>query len=356
MGNLVFKTAEKQKTTVMNTFKVIFAGHFEFGSPRSFDTALKMFLHKKETYYKTDVLFNENIFNSTAMTLNVSRIKLEQVSEKSWRNTTNLMEFISQYALSGEFNAWRIVEGKMEEHKQIEPSSDKDAVQYFMNGRALVKQRGKELEAIEHLSNAIDKFDKHPQAYERRAYVHYLLGNYDHARLDYSRSIECYGEEAAPYFGKGLVCMSSNAFEAAIDCLNSAIKFSIPLQPMYWKARRVKAECLMKMDNIKEAAGELKFFVERTFSTDDPNQKWKKKALYDFGRCLNTLNDNEKAEKALCEALALPGEHQVTDSEIQVFLEMVSSQIKQSGNKTTKKQDAKAKQKKEPSKEVMATA
>ena len=45
-------------------FKSIFQGNLHFGNTKSYDKVIKMYAHRVENYYKTDILFkSEVVFN-----------------------------------------------------------------------------------------------------------------------------------------------------------------------------------------------------------------------------------------------------------------------------------------------------
>ena len=94
-------------------YKTIFSGQLEFGTPRSFEKVQKMFEHRVENYYRNDVLLKgEEVFNEEKFNLHVPRL-ICQSTEKSWRNTLNILEYIAQFAVAGSFQAWRTENGKM---------------------------------------------------------------------------------------------------------------------------------------------------------------------------------------------------------------------------------------------------
>ena len=106
------------------TYKSIFKGRLEFGSTKSYDKVLKMFHHRVANYYKSDILLKEEeIFDESSTCLNVPRY-ITQGSEKSWKNTVNLLEYIAQFAVAGHFGAWMTNEGKILHHGIVEPRSD----------------------------------------------------------------------------------------------------------------------------------------------------------------------------------------------------------------------------------------
>ena len=229
------------------TYKTIFKGRLEFGSQKSYDKVLKMFQHRMENYYKSDILLNEEeIFDEDSYALNVPR-SIVQGSEKSWKNTMSLMEYIAQFAVAGSFVGWMIEEGKILHHGTVEPQSDKIAVQAFLKGRELLEKGGKEGEAKEALSKAIEKFERHSLAYERRGQVNLILKNYEDAMYDFTKSIDFSFGHPEPYLGRAKVHIHNKDFKAAIADLEQTIKNSIPLQPIYWIARHLKAACHLKL-------------------------------------------------------------------------------------------------------------
>lgn len=302
-------------------FKSIFSGRLEFGTQRSFEQVLKMFEHRRENYYKMEVIFkSEDIFKAETASLDIPRF-ITQATEKNWRNTVNILEQVAQFAVAGDLSAWMTENGKVVLQSVIEPQGDKAAVQAYIQGRELMKA-GMESEAIEALTRAIEKFERHALAYERRGYINLQLRNYADALYDFNKSIDCNPERSDAYFGRAFVYISQNNLIGAIADFESATKYSIPLQPIYWKARRIKAECLLKTEDYKGAATDLKFVTQREFSPEDSNYKWRRKALFNYGKALLGLNDKAEALKALQQALAIPqGEGDVMDADIQQLLD-----------------------------------
>ena len=287
------------------TYKTIFKGRLEFGNARSYDKVLKMYQHRVENYYKSDVLLNEeDIFDEESASLNVPRY-ITQGSEKSWKNTYSLLEYIAQFAVSGNLVAWMTEEGKILRHGIVEPQSDKVAVQQFLKGKKLLKEKGRESEAMEALNRAIDKYERHAQAYERRGQVNFLLQNYDDALYDYSKSIDISPGNPEPYFGRATVHMIKDNLKEAIEDFDQTVKKSIPLQPIYWRARRFKGESLIKVGDFKEALLDFKFFTKRAFKEDNPNFLWKRQCFYNYGICLLETEAYAEAVDAFNACIAL---------------------------------------------------
>ena len=63
------------------------------------------------------------------------------------------------------------------------------------------------------------------------------------------------------------LAIDKNDHEGAIEDLQQAIKTSIPLQPIYWTARRKKGMCHIALNEYEEAAKDFKFFTNRKFKT-----------------------------------------------------------------------------------------
>ncbi len=271
------------------TYKTIISGRLEFGSSRSYDKVLKMYQHRVESFYKSDVLLiEEEIFDQDTISLNVPRF-ITQSTTKSWKNTLNLLDYVAQFAVAGSLNAWMTENGKVLNYHHVEPQSEKVAVQQFLKGRSLSNEQGKENEAIQALNRAIEKYERHALAYERRGYVNFLLRNYNDAIYDYSKSISINPTSPDPFMGRAHVKITQGDLKSAVPDLEKAIKNSIPLQPIYWKARRIKADCLIKLKDFEAAELDLKLFANRRFTTDNPNYKWRKRTIHKYGEVLIKL-------------------------------------------------------------------
>ncbi len=286
--------------------KTIIQGRLEFGTEKSYEKVTKMFLQRIENYYKTDVIFKyEDIFKDETMCLEIPRF-VAQVTDKAFRTTTNLIGYCAQFAIAGSVRAWLINEGEIVHFETLEPDSDKGAVQSFVRGRKLVKVKGKENEAIAALSTAIEKYDRHAQAYERRAKVNLLMRNYHDALRDYNKCIGIDPSIPTAYYGKAKIHMVRNEWEQAIENLEESIKKSIALQTLYWKSRRLKAECHIVLKEWQKAAFDLKLFTNRNFEKDNPNRFWLRWAFYQYGLVLMELEEFAEALKSFDKALNMP--------------------------------------------------
>lgn len=298
------------------TYKTIFKGRLEFGSPKSYEKVLKMYQHRVENYYKSDILLNEeDIFDEASSALNVPRF-ITQGTEKSWKNTFSLLEYIAQFAVAGNFVAWMTDEGKILHHGVVEPQSDKIAVQAYLKGRDLMEKSVKEGEAKEALSKAIEKYERHALAYERRGQVNLMLQNYEDAMYDFTKSIDFAFGHPEPYLGRAKVHVRNNDFKAAIGDLEQAIKNSIPLQPIYWVARRLKADCHLKIKDYNGALADLKFYANRKFKAEDPNYLMKRGVSFKYGKTLLETGDFQEALDVFDSVLEMKeGNDKITESE-----------------------------------------
>lgn len=299
----------------MQALKLIFKGRLEFGSQRTFEVAMRHWLTRLETCYKADILFKpEQLFVQDEFALVVPQQTLMN-SEKHWRSTTALLDEVAQFAVCGHIRAWCVDNGRLINNLTIEPSSDKVAVAEYIRGRELVEQ-GKQQEANEALSRAIEKYERHALAYERRGYVNYKLKNFNDALHDFTKSIGFNPNNPEPYYGCGKVKMLKNEWESAIVDFEQAVKRSLALQPLHWLARLKRGECMFRAKRYAEAAQEMRLYLQRNFTEDDPNFARRSRAAWFLGKALLELNDARAALDAFDQSLDLPaGEEFVPKAE-----------------------------------------
>ncbi len=308
----------------METYKIIFSGRLDFANQKSYEKVFKLFQQRFESYYKSEVLIKgEDIFKEESQSVDIPRFITQTNSDKALQNTVNLLDYVAQYAIAGEMSVWKTDNGKVLQHNVIEPNTEKAAVLAFRAGRDLVNEEGREMEARDALSKAIEKYERHAKAYERRGFVNYLLKNLEDAIYDYSKSIDLNPTPPEPYFGRALVYLSQNRWEDSLKDLDQAIGSSIPLQPIYWQSRRLKAEAMMELKQFEGAEKELKLFTSRPFTKENPNFRYQKRANFIYGQALFALDKKEAAKAAFQKALQIPGNHQVSDEDIQAALHVL---------------------------------
>ncbi len=302
------------------SYKTILSGCLEFGNARSYEQVLKLYLHRTENYYRNDILLKaEEVFQEDSFILTIPRY-ITECSEKSWKNMLNMLEYMAEYAVAGDLKAWVIQEGKIVVQRTIEPDGDKSAIQAFIQGRELVKEKGMEEEAMTSLNRAIEKFERHALAYERRGYVNYRLRNYDDAMYDFSKSIDINPNMPDAYWGRANTKVKKNDIEGALADLEMAIAKSIPHQTVYWSARRLKGELHLKLSDFQKAIFELKMVTNRQFAQDDPNYKWQKNVLFNYGKALYEIGQYGDAVKIYNNMISFEAQREEAPSKAEQFL------------------------------------
>ena len=253
--------------------KTILQGRMEFGNLKSYQKVVKMFEYRTETYYKSDIIVKlEDIFDDKVLSLEIPRY-VGQHLDKSFRNTVSLLEYSAQFAVAGEVRAWQTDRGTVLSYVYIEPQSDKAAVTNFIKGKKLVGEDGREEEALKALSDAIEKYNRHAYAYLKRAEVNFILKKYHDSLRDFNKCLAIDDSIPDAYLGRANIAIINDDQEEAIANLELAIKKAIALQSIYWKSRRLKADCHIKLKQYDKAAYDLKLFTNRKFDESNPNFK-----------------------------------------------------------------------------------
>jgi len=105
--------------------------------------------------------------------------------------------------------------------------------------------------------------------------------------------------------GRGNIFRLDKKFEEAIKDFDMCIKTSIPLQPIYWQARRLKAECHFELKDYKGALADLKFFCNRKFKDGNPNIVYKRLVWFNYGKALLEVEQFEEAYNAFDQVLQI---------------------------------------------------
>jgi tetratricopeptide (TPR) repeat protein len=262
-----------------------------------------MYQYRLETYYRNDIIFKEleEIFNEDSFSLTIPRF-VGNVTEKTYKNTVDLLGYCVQFAVNGVLRTWLLDEGKILAYSMLEPESDKAAVQHYLKGRSLVKEKGKQAQALNDLSKAIEMHDRHAQAYERRAKTNLILQNRHDALRDYTKAINIDPSMPSAYFGRGRVHFLNEEYDKAITDFDMAIKKSVALESIHWKCRRFKGICHLKNKEYEKASFELKLFTKRKFKSGDKNLFWKRWGFFNYGKVLLELEDYNEALDCFNEA------------------------------------------------------
>ncbi|NBU35957.1 MAG: hypothetical protein EBS35_05215 [Bacteroidetes bacterium] len=290
----------------MSNYRIILAGQLIFNNQRSFEMALAQYNQRVEIHFKYDVfLRSENIFDADQQCLNIPRHVEPEITERTWKNTISALETVCEYSIAGSLSAWKLENSKIVEFREIEPNGDKSAIQSFLLGRKLVG-KGEDKAAKEALDLAIQKCERHAKAYERRGYVNFRLGNFKDALYDFNKSINinAHGEEA--HFGRAFVNIRFKDYISAIKDFDTTLKNSIPHQPIFWKAKRIKGECHLILGEYKNAILALEPLSKRTFLNEDNNFGWQRKVWFNLGQAYLGDQNFKEATIALEKAKALP--------------------------------------------------
>ncbi len=278
----------------MIEFKTIVSGSLEFGSQKTFDKLFKMYEHRVENYYKADLFVDfEEAFLAEDFSVRIPRT-VTVSTNKIWKNTLDLLEYLAQFALAGRIIAWMVKDGVILRESCIEPKCDKVAVQAFLRGRNQITE-GKDKEAITSFDKAIAKYSRHAYAYEKRGYVKLQLEDLEGAETDFKKSNSINPNIPEPYVGLAKLKMINKDHNSALIHLTSAVKNSIPLMPIYWQARRMRIICHQELKQHADAIGDLKAFCNRTFKEDDPNYKHNDWAWFNYGKVLLEVGDSQQA-------------------------------------------------------------
>jgi tetratricopeptide (TPR) repeat protein len=312
-------------------FKTIIQGTIEFGNEKSYNQAIKMYALRAEKYYKSDIIFEiDEIFFPDSLSLSIPRF-VKVVYDKSYKNTATLLEYIVQFGISGELNVWQLDEGKILDYRNLEPNSDKAAVQSYIKGKNLVEE-GKEDEAMVALNNAIEKYDRHAQAYERRAKVNFILKKYHDAFRDYKKSLGYDPNNPYAYNGRAKAYIQEEKYDEALVDLTMAIKKSVALQAIHWKSRKLKGRVHLRLQQYKQAEFELKLFTNRSFPKGNPNYMYKREAYFEYGQVLLGLEKYAEAAAAFEKSIDFPdGFDKISNAEKLRFRGLAKQKAGQNG-------------------------
>ncbi len=283
-------------------FKVVMKGSLEFGNKKSYDMMWAHFAKRLESYYRNDLLLKDpTVFQEETLALVVPR---QQVlcAEKTWKNTVFMLRELRAFAVAGELHVWILDEkNALISEETIIPKGDKVATIEYAKGISLLQKSGKEEQAIEAFTKAIEKYDRYAQAFERRGAASFRLGRLEDAIIDYSKSIS-FNNNSAAFLGRGRVKMAMNDMEGALIDFQKAIDNAVPYQPIFWTARRIKGECHMKLNDYEKAIFELRLVTKRSFKDTDPNHSYRKYAWQIYGEALLSKGINNEAAEAFKEA------------------------------------------------------
>lgn len=313
-------------------YKLIIQGKFYFLNHTSYDKLVSVIQNRNQIYYKNEIVFKELEFlDHENFMISIPRY-VGNHTDKVWKNTVNLFENCAQFAVSGRVMMWKIEEGRILEEKEIEPSGSRTAVLNFKRGKEFMNVGGKENEALEELNKSLETCNRNALAYERRAVVNLMLGNYPEAKEDFMKSLNVDNSIPESHLGLGRILLKEGDLLTSLMHLNFAIKTSIALQPLHWQARRAKAELHMRNEEWDEAEFELKLLVNRVFDRNDVNFSRRKQDLFNLGIVKYNQYLFDVALENFEKAMSMPyGKDKIPDKDKFYFLGMAKKNLGKSG-------------------------
>lgn len=307
----------------MSEYKVIIAGQLTFQSERVLQQVLAQYVHRMENYYKNDILLKpEDIFKEEELALDIPRTVMT-CSERLWLNTLNLLERVVTFSIAGSLNLWRLQAGRMIDHHLLEPKSERTTVQLFNRGRELIDQKDSEQEALKMMTRVVDRFERHAQAYERRGFVNYRLGNDKDALYDYSKSISINPLIPESHYGRGIVNLQLGKVEDAAADFEAVTKNSIPHQKIYWMAQVALGDTYLRLGRIEEARRVFAMFIKRK-QRIAKLERYDRRIGYQLAKLYLDADRPTDAIAALEHAMAAPADRKAPDEqEIQRMLDEV---------------------------------
>jgi len=304
--------------------RTIFNGRLEFKNQKSFDRVRGLYEQRVETFYKDDILIRmEQLSEDGGNTITIPK-HVGEGSEKSWKNTVQLLEYLSQYAISGKVQAWMTENGQVLLSSDIEPDGDKAAIINYKKGVEL-HNSGQQEEAIEVFDKVLTLYNEHSLALEKRAYSKLFMQDSDGALEDFCLSLAIYDENPDAHLGRSRVYLEREMYAEALEDLEKTLKYSVPMQSVFWTGRRLKAKAHLALDEISKASFELKYFTKRSYSDDDPNAQWKRAAWTQYALVLWSLGDMDEAAVAISKAQKYPVITGISDKEIKAYKKDIES-------------------------------
>ncbi|MBC6992677.1 tetratricopeptide repeat protein [Neolewinella lacunae] len=300
----------------MSDYRIIIAGQLEFGSERVFRQVFDQYVHRMENYYKGDILLKpEDFFKEQDLILDVPRTVVNG-SERHWLNTLNLLERVVSFSIAGSLNLWRLDAGTILDHHLLEPQSDRTTVQLFNQGRQLVNQEDKEEEALAMMTTVVDRFARHAQAYERRGFVNFRLGNLKDALYDYDKSLNIYPAMPESHYGRGLTYSRLEQWEQAAADFEAVTNNSIPHQAIYWMAQVALGDTYLRLGRPADAQRLFNLFSKRKQRIGSLD-RYDRRVNYDLGKLLAKTGRYPDAHAAFELALkAVPDEKAPSEAKI----------------------------------------
>jgi tetratricopeptide (TPR) repeat protein len=292
--------------------KTIVQGYIQFANARSFETAVNAFQNRSLVYYKNEFLFKTpDFFDEGAFRFIVPRTVTE-LSEKHWRNTADAIQFLSQFAIYGKVEAYQLDNGQIVRKTIVEPVNDKQITQDYQEAVKIIQNAAQSLkEAKSLLETVLQAEPLHQQAGEYLAWI--LLKEKDEeGAIELLNKIIQPGILAArSHYLRGMAYLRQAEPEKALADFDQAIKCSLAIQDLHWKARMQKAKALIELGIGDNAEKELLLYLGRAFDKGSENELAKKAAYFYLGQIQYMRLDYAKSLDYIEKAIAYSGDDQM---------------------------------------------
>lgn len=282
--------------------KTILQGSLHFGSEKSFVRARRTYEGRLESYYKNELAFIElENFNEVLYTFDVPRTVLN-LTEKHWLNTIDAMNVLSQFALCGKLEAYQTESGKILQKEVIVPNNDKGAVRDYWKAQLLYDQNNF-TDALQAIRFCLSSYQHHVQALELAGKIFVDQGDTVKSIEYLTKALQAEPKTYTAYLLRGLEFYKIDEFEKAVADFDNAIKHSLAVLDMHWRARLEKARGLVELGSHEMARKELKFFISKRFNKDSDNAKRKREAYYLMGQSYLGTDNHKDAIDCFDKAL-----------------------------------------------------
>lgn len=270
--------------------KTIFQGYLAFDNLSSFHKLRQMYDHKAETLYKGEILFpSETIFIEEKKMVEIPRV-VTTTTDKFWQKTVELLKYAGQFAVAGRIGAWVVENGIAVHEIIVEPAGEKSVVLRYKKGVNEVKAADYEA-AILSFECTLAEFERHADAYSRKAFCLKHLGKYAEAEENYKKSLTIDNYHPQASFGLGIMLQDQGRLQEAVSYYDMAIPRSLPVQPIYWEAKREKAKSLIELGNKQKAIIEYKHLTTKVFKESDPNFEKRGEDAITYTNLLHEVSD-----------------------------------------------------------------
>lgn len=287
-------------------YKVIIQGRLDFGTENTYSKALKLYIQRKEVYYKNEVIFprHEEHFNDEKFQFLIKRY-VQLSSDKYWMNTVHLLANLAQYAISGEIKMWMMNEGKAIKSEVLAPDSEKSIVAAYKKALKILDDSTKKPQLMKLLDTILEKYPTHPQALAMKGRVYAREKDAKKAFKFFDLALTADEDNYRALLWKGKFLMQLERYEDALKILKTSVEKSVAQEPIHWVGRRLKGLCNYKMERWEDCAFEWRLIAKKEFPKGDSNYYWKRAVMVGLGKASMQLGRKGEAILAFDQALHL---------------------------------------------------